>query len=83
MVDSSWSGLNGFTIHPVAPACFPSLFLLPADSVVSISIGVSAVTPLQGMNQEVLIAAADQALYKAKEEGRDMVKSGKVTDISE
>jgi len=35
------------------------------------------------MNQEVLIAAADQALYKAKEEGRDMVKSGKVTDISD
>jgi two-component system chemotaxis family response regulator WspR len=51
--------------------------------IVSISIGVSAVTPLQGMNQEVLIAAADQALYKAKEEGRDMVKSGKVTDISD
>ena len=51
--------------------------------IVSISIGVSAVIPLQGMNQEVLIAAADQALYKAKEEGRDMVKSGKVTDISD
>ena len=51
--------------------------------IVSISFGVSAVTPLQGMNQEVLIAAADQALYKAKEEGRDMVKSGKVTDISD
>ena len=51
--------------------------------IVSISIGVAAVTPLQGMNQEVLIAAADQALYKAKEEGRDMVKSGKVTDISD
>ena len=51
--------------------------------IVSISIGVSAVTPLQGINQEVLIAAADQALYKAKEEGRDMVKSGKVTDSSD
>ncbi|MEN8231091.1 MAG: diguanylate cyclase [Thermodesulfobacteriota bacterium] len=51
--------------------------------IVSISIGVSAVTPSPGMNQEVLIAAADQALYKAKEEGRDMVKSGKVTDISD
>jgi two-component system chemotaxis family response regulator WspR len=51
--------------------------------IVSISIGVSAVIPLQGMNQEVLIAAADQALYKAKEEGRDMVKSGKVTDSSD
>jgi len=50
---------------------------------VSISIGVSAIVPLQGMNPEVLIAAADQALYKAKEEGRDTVRSGLVTDISD
>jgi len=49
--------------------------------IVSISIGVSAVIPLQGMNQEIVIAAADQALYKAKEDGRDRVKSGQVTDI--
>jgi len=51
--------------------------------IVSISVGVSAVVPLQGMNPEILIAAADQALYKAKEEGRDTVKSGEVTDISD
>ncbi len=51
--------------------------------IVSISIGVATVIPLQGMNQEILIAAADQALYRAKDEGRDMVKSGKVTDISD
>jgi two-component system chemotaxis family response regulator WspR len=49
---------------------------------VSISIGVSAVIPLQEMDPEVLIAAADQALYKAKDEGRDIVRSGKVTDNS-
>jgi len=53
-----------------------------ADTV-SISIGVSAVIPLQEMTPEVLIAAADQALYKAKEEGRDTVRSGLVTDISD
>ncbi len=51
--------------------------------IVSISIGVATVIPLQGMNPEILIAAADQALYRAKDEGRDMVKSGKVTDISD
>jgi two-component system chemotaxis family response regulator WspR len=51
--------------------------------IVSISIGVATVIPLQGMNPEILITAADQALYKAKDEGRDMVKSGKVTDISD
>jgi two-component system chemotaxis family response regulator WspR len=51
--------------------------------IVSISIGVATVIPLQGMNPEILITAADQALYKAKDEGRDMVKSGTVTDISD
>ncbi len=51
--------------------------------IVSISIGVATVIPLQGMNPEILITAADQALYRAKDEGRDMVKSGKVTDISD
>ncbi len=53
-----------------------------ADTV-SISIGVSAIVPLQGMESEILVAAADQALYKAKEEGRDRIKSGLVTDLSD
>ena len=53
------------------------------SDIVSISIGVSAVKPLQGMNPEILIASADQALYKAKEEGRNMVRSGLITDVSD
>ncbi|MFC1837420.1 diguanylate cyclase [Thermodesulfobacteriota bacterium] len=51
--------------------------------IVSISIGVSAVVPLQATKPEILVAAADQALYKAKEDGRDRVKSGKITDVSD
>jgi two-component system chemotaxis family response regulator WspR len=50
---------------------------------VSISIGVATLVPQQGTEPEILIAAADQALYKAKEEGRDRVMSDQVkTDVT-
>jgi two-component system chemotaxis family response regulator WspR len=48
------------------------------SDIVSISIGVSAVVPQKGTEPEILVAAADQALYKAKEDGRDCVKSGQI-----
>jgi len=46
------------------------------SDIVSISLGVSAVVPQKGTEPEILVAAADQDLYKAKEDGRDCVKSG-------
>ena len=48
------------------------------DKFISISIGVAAVVPQQDSEADIIVAAADQALYKAKEEGRDRVKSGQV-----
>ena len=51
--------------------------------IVSISIGVSPVIPQRDTNPEALISAADQALYRAKEDGRDRVKSGEVAVASD
>ena len=53
------------------------------SDVVSISLGVSAVLPSKTTVPEVLLATADQALYKAKEEGRDRVQSSEVAVTSD
>jgi len=43
---------------------------------VTVSIGVAAVAPIDGGSPERLIAAADAALYRAKELGRNAVTAG-------
>ncbi len=44
------------------------------SDVVTISLGVSTVVPRSGYSTAALIAAADQALYQAKQEGRNRVR---------
>lgn len=44
------------------------------SSVVTLSLGVAAITPQKGASSDELIAAADQALYQAKSEGRNRVR---------
>lgn len=44
----------------------------------SISIGVATVFPHKDSKPEILIGAADQALYRAKEDGRDRIKSSRI-----
>ncbi|TQV89051.1 diguanylate cyclase [Aliikangiella coralliicola] len=47
---------------------------------VTVSIGVSNVLPEQDMTSEQLLVAADKALYKAKQTGRNTIASEPVTD---
>ncbi len=47
---------------------------------VTISVGVSSLIPDRGTEPAMLIAIADKALYKAKEEGRNRVKTADIRD---
>lgn len=47
------------------------------QGVVTISIGVAAMVPRRGMGAELLIAAADAALYRAKKLGKNRVEAAR------
>jgi two-component system chemotaxis family response regulator WspR len=50
-----------------------------ACNCITISLGVSTMIPQKETGPEILITSADQALYKAKEDGRDQVQCGPVS----
>ena len=47
----------------------------PVSGYVTVSIGVAVVTPSFGVSPEDFFAAADEALYSAKQSGRNRVEA--------
>ncbi|PZO11033.1 MAG: hypothetical protein DCF27_01380 [Lysobacteraceae bacterium] len=47
---------------------------------VTISIGVAAIVPRGGLSADLLIAAADAALYRAKQAGKNRVEAAEILD---
>ncbi|NET35988.1 MAG: diguanylate cyclase [Cyanothece sp. SIO1E1] len=59
-----------------SPPFTPAIQDIPQAAVVTISLGVASTIPNASTAPEMLIAAADQALYQSKKGGRDRVSVG-------
>jgi diguanylate cyclase (GGDEF)-like protein/PAS domain S-box-containing protein len=65
----AWEVAERFRQHPMAAAIAHDFS--PTAAQVTASIGAATVVPLHGVKAEVLVLAADRALYRAKETGRN------------
>lgn len=75
-------GIGAAEALEIAETIRRDIAAMPAQRVVSVSIGVAAVTPREGVHRAMLLEAADKALYAAKAGGRNQARVTRLDQLA-